>query len=369
VQEFAKENPHLARKALQPPPLRFNDNDGTFNNIVNDLENMDNIVNKIERKNNSYSSSRTTFEDYLIWRGWDVELIENPMTNALLSHALTFPLTLASHVSHFMSSPVKESIDRHVVNICCVGSRAEANLPDEYWREFLIASNYFFLLPPKMDSGRSAVVYQHWNIDCIGPEVKTSSDSSAGAMNSKSQPRSRCIPLHQGRDGPCITLNLHQEYLHNHVLHDVYQRKQNPANNAVVQETLDKWDGFVLFNPGIGHPHLKKSWKPTMEFILKTQKNIIITAHSNIDKARDEHLLKRLIMLHLGGEDDFCSKQKVTVQRKTEDLVEYRMNPFASKMLFEDPFATDMDEKLVRPNHSVCQIRFDTMQQHSGVLE
>jgi len=71
-------------------------------------------------------------------------------------------------------------------------------------------------------------------------------------------------------------------------------------------------------------------------------------------------LLRRLITSHvLAGEDDSCSKQKMAVQDKIQQLVDYNLNPFASKMVFKDPFATDVNETLVRPNHSVCLIALD----------
>jgi len=363
VQEFAKEHPYVATKALQPPPLLLHNHD---------------------------DKSRKTFEDYLGWRGWDSQYIENPMTNALLSHALTFPLTLASQVSHFLPNRrrgiMKEdgSINPHYVNICCVGSRAEANLPDEYWREFLIAFNYFF---NPSSPGERVVV--HWNIDCIGPEVKTKSHSSSfGRMNSKShsqQSDSRCIRLRQDRvdndndiDGSSVTLNYHQEYLHNHVVRNYRHRRQekiDPAKGTtVVEEILNNWDGFVLFNPGIAHPHLIQSWNPTMDFILKTQKSIIITAHSNIDKVRDQNLLRHLIMSQMvkgrdrGDKNNFSQEEKMmTVQKMVNGLVTYNMNSFASKMMFEDPFATGGNDILVRPNHSVCLIALDDMG-HRGVF-
>lgn len=368
VQEFAKENPHVATMALQPPPLLLHNHD---------------------------DKSRNTFEDYLRWRGWDSQYIENPMTNALLSHALTFPLTLASQVSHFLPSRrggiMKEegSIVPHDVNICCVGSRAEANLPDEYWREFLIAFNYFF--NPSSPGTPGDIVVVHWNIDCIGPEVKTKSRSSSfGMMNSKShsqQSDSRCIRLRQDRvdndndvDGSSVTLNYHQEYLHNHVVRNLYRRRRRQEKiditegTTVVEEILNNWDGFVLFNPGIAHPHLIQSWNPTMDFILKTQKSIIITAHSNIDKVRDQNLLRHLIMSKMvegrerGDKNNFSQEQEVmTVQKMVKGLVKYNMNSFASKMVFEDPFATDGNETMVRPNHSVCLIALDDMG-HRGVF-
>lgn len=404
IQEFARENPHLARKALQPPPLRRVYNQHDFESPISTTTVVDEreqeIVNEIRKNNNnkkknivssSSSSERrtTSFEEYLKWRGWDDEYIENPMTNALLSHVLTFPLTLAANVSRLISYTNhyhrKDSVGRLVevpprrgVNLCCVGSRAEANLPSEYWREFLIASNYYFIqdnnmMPPKEDAmaAKNENVVLHWNIDCIGPEVNTRSHISpkttmiTGEESELLKPKSRCIRLHPDRNGPSITLNFHQEFLHRHVLDTVAQERRtnnNEIKNNVVQDALNKWDGFILFNPGIAHPNLTKSWKPSLEFIFKTQKNILITAHSDTDEFRDRLLLKSFIMFQTKGKGEHDdSKQMSTIDNMNEVFEHYRENPFASKIMFKDPFSTQdmMDEALVHPNHSVCLIAFD----------
>ena len=99
---------------------------------------------------------------------------------------------------------------------------------------------------------------------------------------------------------------------------------------------------FVLFNPGCGHPNLKKKWEPTLKFILKTGKPILFTAHSAIDAERDRNVLEKLLVdeaehTTYGG------------------MVEYKVNPYASRMGFVDPFPSsdDISVHIVRPNHSI----------------
>jgi mitochondrial splicing suppressor protein 51 len=46
-------------------------------------------------------------------------------------------------------------------------------------------------------------------------------------------------------------------------------------------------DAFVLFNPGIGHPKLQASWRPTMDIILKSGKPALLTSFSQRDQERD----------------------------------------------------------------------------------
>jgi len=324
VNEFASKNANLARAALITPKL-----------------NLDNIINTTDT-----TSMPTSLDEYLKWRGWESKYIQHEMTNALLSHALTFPLTLAYHANHFLQDDKNHSSHLHLhshsqsvtnVNLCCVGSRAEANLPDEYWREFLIATNRFHFDP----SGSSQRI--HWNIDCIGPEIsshlKTRHIHIMKDEDSKSETRTQCIPH------STLTLNYHKGLLHNHVL-DLYKSGKGNLN---VNDILQKWNGFILFNPGIGHPHLESSWKPSVDFMLKTKQRIITTAHSEVDSERDWKVWKRGLA---GRMQDEGEGEDGSVHTGT---VGYERNLFASTMSFEDPFPTQDGATRVSPNYSICK--------------
>lgn len=50
----------------------------------------------------------------------------------------------------------------------------------------------------------------------------------------------------------------------------------------------DTVDGmFALFNPGIGHPKLKKLWAPSVEKMLHRKQPMLVTAFSRSDLNRD----------------------------------------------------------------------------------
>ena len=78
-------------------------------------------------------------EDYLIWRGWDIKGIlhrykldnesKNSAAVGLLSHPLTFPLTLGRYISEIVSHDSTNCEQKKDIMICCVGARAEAT-PD-----------------------------------------------------------------------------------------------------------------------------------------------------------------------------------------------------------------------------------------------
>lgn len=326
VNEFASKNANLARAALKTPKI-----------------NLDNNINTTDT-----TSMPTSLDEYLKWRGWESKYVQHEMTNALLSHALTFPLTLAYHANHFLQDDKNHSSHSHSqsvknINLCCVGSRAEANLPDEYWREFLIATNRFHFDPSRSSSNQRI----HWTIDCIGPEISSHLktrhihiiNNEDEDEDSKSETHTPCIPH------STLTLNYHKGLLHNHVL-DVYKSDKGEGN-VNVNAILQKWDGFILFNPGIGHPHLESSWKPSVDFMLKTKQRILTTAHSEVDSERDWKVWKRGLAGRMQGEGENRSVHT--------GMVGYERNSFASIMSFEDPFPTQDGATRVSPNYSICK--------------
>uniref|UniRef100_A0A7S3V415 Mitochondrial splicing suppressor 51-like C-terminal domain-containing protein n=1 Tax=Chaetoceros debilis TaxID=122233 RepID=A0A7S3V415_9STRA len=318
VNEYARKHPEIAQKALQVPvpPLSYQETTCMIDAAGYDLD------------------------EYLTWRKWEKKYIDNSMTNILLSHALSFPLTLGANAHHFWEDgrrrgePIK-------INLCCVGSRAEAQLPDEFWREFLTCANLFHEKSRKKlksehhaDTGTSTAEV-NWSLDFIGPDVSRNQLGSRkifleGSSNSELAHNRANAAVHKS-----LTLNYHSDFLHNHVL-NLY--KSNTGTNSA-QDILQRWDGFIFFNPGIGHPNHRKSWKPSIDFVLKTKKKFIMTAHSSLDHKRDLATLQ-YSMEDIGDE-------------RHEDL-EYRNNNFASRMSYVDTCHNETNgEHIVRPNHSI----------------
>ena len=93
---------------------------------------------------------------------------------SLVSHPLTFPLTLGKHMATLVNtcserddegySPIRKKSSA-TARLCCVGARAEAALPDEYWREFLYSS--ILSADTEGTSMSSACI----SIDFIGPDI------------------------------------------------------------------------------------------------------------------------------------------------------------------------------------------------------
>jgi len=350
----------------------------------------------------------TTFKDYLRWRKWNTfsthhdndhhhrknkqdnkdghdddycnnssssqTQIQQNMAHALLSHTLTFPLTLAHNLDHFLVNLVQHQQPKHdrdaitTVRLCCIGARAEANLPLKMWREFLIYTTFKHLnIACCSGSGTRNINYI---IDFIGPDIPKSMKTRSISYNS-----------HE------LIMNYHSGYFHQYIYEDYKKKKEihhdaanninnsnednkddnnNSKNNSnnikITTELLNKWDGFILFNPGIGHDHLKKAWMPTLRFILKTNKAIISTAHSKLDSERDLMLWKDFIL-------SVHEQHQEEKERDECRFGDYESNIFASKMAFKDPFTT-LNEKnddngsncggdsvhIVNPNHSILKI-------------
>ena len=266
-----------------------------------------------------FGSKNESLQRYIEWRGWNIETVlrehgvdENKQliddAIGLLSHPLTFPLTLARHWQKLCNSSSSNSKN---FRICCVGARAECTLPDEYWRELLIAT--------------LAIDDSQVTIDFIGPDVPA-------------QVKSKTITLdnHFNEDttqpsGRQLAMNFHSSFLHEVVLKIV--RSQQIETDQI----RNVWDAFVLFNPGLGHPHLAKQWLPTLKFLIRTTNPILFTAHSTIDAERDRLVLEQLLA--------------VDRNNGSNHSIEYEPNPYASRLEFVDPFSKE-HVHIVRPNHS-----------------
>jgi hypothetical protein len=139
------------------------------------------------------------------------------------------------------------------------------------------------------------------HLDFIGPDVVQSQES---------------IQLQHPTTTSSGTLTLqwyHSGYFHN-----------------LPPDHVPNWDGFVLFNPGLGHDNLRSGWKPTLDVLLRQQRRrfMLLTAHSELDAKRDAKVLRDEYDWH---------------------VMEYEENPFASRITYVDPLSPNK-RHLVQPN-------------------
>ena len=339
---FAKEHADAAQSVLRVPPISLQRNSlHPFSSVNN---------------GNNDAPSNDTLESYIEWRGWDVkgtlqqhklgdELV--PSAVGLLSHTLTFPLTLGRHINHInsLSSPTSShqldnDDDDQSFRICCVGARAECTLPDDFWKEFLIAHIN------KANGNQDKEESLNCTIDFVGPDVPIYLNSKKITLsdNEKEGTNEQHVMKHE------LTMNYHTCVLHDVVLKFLKSAhaSANKDNDGTLQSSSDRvdqirqiWDGFVLYNPGIGHPNLAKLWKPTIKFILSTGKPVLFTAHSELDAERDRVVLEELL-----------ESTTAYNNKHGQPQVQYTPNPYASRMNYVDPISS-RDLHVVRPNHSV----------------
>ncbi|KAL7527405.1 hypothetical protein ACHAXR_001944 [Thalassiosira sp. AJA248-18] len=351
---FAKKHPEAARRVLTVPP--FSDkNYMSTKNALHAFSYSD--VDTNEGGSQPVLLPKETLENYLQWRGWNIEGIlqeyklgDDLLHSAvgLLSHTLTFPLTLGRYAKAFHSPSFSEYLadgkvrkDHNFRRCCVVGARAECTLPDEFWKEFHVATMPISMAHNDRTSQHTEEPF-HFIIDFVGPDVpshlKSKTISLGGDGESSQQNAQKCV----------LTMNYHTSFLHEVVLK--FLKSSHATSNGDIQSSSNRteqirqfWDGFVLFNPGLGHPNLAAQWKPTLKFLIGTGKPILFTAHSTVDAERDRVVIEEeLLVADRGGS------------------VEYNINPFASRMGFVDPITSPGMEgvvHVVRPNDSTFLLR------------
>jgi hypothetical protein len=292
---WARGNPKIAQECLNLPPLPTRGE----TQRVNQLKQIQSLG------------------DYWRWRRWDfpvesaAELVE---AKALASHVLSTPLTLATQLLT-PNSRVSESNSRKQQQWCCIGARAEASLPLDFWKEVLVLGTAI--------AENDAPL--HLTLDFIGPEIVQRPPVQLEYEES--------------------TLNI--RWLFAGKFHE-WAAAQQVSSCSCSGMALLSYDAYILLNPGLGHAHLKKDWKPTLDLLLTTRSaaekseregypTILLTAHSQLDAERDAALLT----------------QELSSTSQTKRIISYAENPFASRIDYQDPFDA---QHLVRPNHFLVSL-------------
>jgi hypothetical protein len=279
----------------------------------------------------------------------------------------------------------KEKTATMQVRWCIVGARAEASLPREYWQEMLdmihatrllAFQNYTIETRQDVMNKRIPIVPKLLEItlDFIGPEMNIQPSIVLHP--------SKCL-RHDEYDfvGGDTTTNIFTTCTMQWKYQGLYHTYHNEINEQ--EDAYDKqYDAYILMNPGIGHPYLKKLWQPTLQLLFEqffgirsTANNgctILLTAHSMKDALRDSKELRQYLVFT----EDYNTDQYVTTTTTTADkdvhndspkeLNEddvifnyYTENPFASRIYYLDPIQQDPSNSphIVRPNHYVSLLR------------
>lgn len=216
VLEWARANPKEAERCLQVPPWTMEHCDPALED-----------------------SKTASFEAYLRWRRWpyaepEIDLHSNAVS--LASHLLSSPLTLANFRAQLCDDDTRG-------NLCCVGARAEATVPIDMWKEFLLLTSVITDRPMET------------RLDFVGPDVMPKTKDTSVSL-----------------DDSRIALRwLYRGYLH----------------ELIQEHDENMWEAYVFLNPGFGHPHLRDGWRPSLEQVLPSRKPCLLTAHSEEDAERD----------------------------------------------------------------------------------
>jgi splicing suppressor protein 51 len=228
VLKWAERNPKIAQLSLQPPGWKLT-------------------------KYDTIDPFLISVEEYLSFRKWVLPSNGREKAIALTSHILSPPLTIALF---FRSALADQGKRNSPLRLCCVGARAEATLPYEYWKEFLLVSS--------LATKNSEVEVQ---LEFVGPDIHLNTPDTTVSWNTSN----------------IITL----QWSHKGLLHDLHEVS---------------WDAYVLMNPGLGHNNLIENWKPTLHRLLQANKPILLTAHSEIDAQRDAALLREVYRIDVNYE-------------------------------------------------------------------
>lgn len=219
---WARANPSLARSALACPS-------------------------KLTRRKHS-PPSLDGLEGYAGDRGYEIPADCPARTHALrlLSHALTYPLTLALYIKKSLLRAPCEPLLRIVI----VGARAESSLPTSVWAELSCAL-------PQVD---------RWQLLLIGPQVVATRRLSNNVTVGNLRIACRKTLLHREDDLAML-------------LSDTFD--EDAEDRAGI-------DIVALFNPGLGHPRLAHSWEDAMGSIFRARpRALLVTSFSQDDLDSD----------------------------------------------------------------------------------
>lgn len=253
-----------------------------------------------------------------------------------LSHILTYPLTLAAGLKK--AAALKETATDGIhLSVACIGARAEGSLPPSLWLETLIALPGVELL----------------DLHLLGPEVvlplrlPTAPGSSPGKGFGAGNGSTARMNLN-------VSGNKSLQVTWTRATVGATPREPEGAGSSAVdtaagsraraeeamEETIRKADAFVLFNPGLGHPHLRQGWKSAAERLIISGLPIVVTCHSSKDLARDYAEIDAIGQRCLGVE---------WAKGRGAHILP-RENAFRSLRQTEDPLGEPGEARLVSPN-------------------
>lgn len=244
--------------------------------------------------------------------------------------------------------------------VVCLGARAESSMPPTFWRETLFALpgvSHLVLhligpelsLPSGLTAGKQATASD--GIGTTGRDRSPSTTTAAVSVGARTADirwtramlgRTAGTRVGGGDGGAAEGSGVGKG------------SRPDSATVAAVDEAMATADAFVLFNPGLGHPHLREGWDGALKRLLATGKPIVVSCHSRKDLERDARLLREAGAVSCGCPGSVEEDGKGGGE---SDYVSPRENPFRSLMVSEDPLSAPGAEELVSCNWGVMIVK------------
>lgn len=224
----------------------------------------------------------------------------------ILSFLLTYPLTL-SYALNKIYSRSPWLLDKELLNVLVLGSRAEAWLPMRWWMEALHIID--------KNSKVKEICLQH-----LGPHIDQSR-----------LPRTTASPSVAGRIVQTSHLQDPKQFLHDR--HDKYK-------------LLLGCDMIIGFNPGfsVSNDASTNEWEPTIDLLIQTKRPVVATAFSEADLRDDLAYLDKLSM----REDDSGLQLG---DGSIEMILDPGRNPFRSHRIDLDLTAKTNHQAVIRNDY------------------
>ncbi|DAZ94290.1 TPA: hypothetical protein N0F65_010887 [Lagenidium giganteum] len=200
------------------------------------------------QRETSIDSAITTWENFVRLHTKDPVWLGDRCARRLVSAAYTFPMTLSSLLPHLLDATTTDSKD---LTLHVVGARAEAMMPKHIWDE--------------LARQRPDYRFKMWLVGDHVPKLPRKKRQNCDDVDSR------------------LTIDTCTGFYHD-------------VASTELSSTLP--DAYVLFNPGVGHPHLRELWRPTMDLVLNSGKPALLTSFSERDQQRDLNALRELYAHH-----------------------------------------------------------------------
>lgn len=247
--------------------------------------------------------------------------------------------------------------------VVCLGARAESTMPPSFWGETV------FALPG----------VSHLSLHLVGPELSVppgvaagqgarptaGGDGGRGRSASFSSTATHATALSVG--GRTVEVRWTRAMLGRVAAAGEAELRAGDSSEpaaaatatatAAAEKAVVDADAFVLFNPGLGHPHLREGWAGALERLLDTGKPIVVSSHSEKDLERDALLLREVGAVRCCRPRRACPDQAIASGGGADGEILPRKNAFRSLMVSEDPLSAPGHEELVSCNWGIVVVR------------